>query len=101
MVGILIAEGACVTGDSVPFLETFSFGPKGFDGARDVAAEDVGVLNDKKGVILDFPVDRVSSKGGILNKDLRTLRFRDGALLDLKASSCFWDDGCYVRHICG
>ena len=61
MVGVLIAEGACVTGDFVPYLDMFDFGPEGFDGAGDVAAEDIGILADEKGVILNFLINRVRS----------------------------------------
>lgn len=50
-----------------PFFETLDFWANGLDGARDIAAEDVGILVDEGGVVLDFPVDGIGSNGAILD----------------------------------
>lgn len=67
MVGVLVDDGGCVSGDSVSFLETLDFWADGLDDARNVAAEDVGILGDEQGVVLDFSVDGIGSEGGVLD----------------------------------
>lgn len=51
---------------TLSFLETLDFWTDGLDGARNVAAEDVGILGMNKAWSLDFPVDGIGSDGGVL-----------------------------------
>lgn len=67
MVEVLVNDDICETGDSVSFLESLDFWANGLDGAREIAAEDVGILVDEGGVVLDFPVDGIGSNGAILD----------------------------------